>query len=120
MTFKSRTRTGNASTISAAHFTKNGSSSSSRLGVVRQLTAGGRSQRDLSRGRSADLAIEPLAGAALPENVQSPAPTAADLFARVRAHNPARTLLAAHVGGRYADIRNPRYFDEELSPLVEW
>src|SRR5581483_9947323 len=44
---------------------------------------------------------------------------AAELFARVRAHRPERTLLASHVGGRYADIRNPRYFDQELGPLVE-
>jgi hypothetical protein len=51
------------------------------------------------------------------ENDQSPAPTAADLFARVRAHRPERTLLASHVGGRYADIR--KYFDQDLGPLVE-
>ena len=55
----------------------------------------------------------------IPENDQSPAPTAADLFARVRAHRPERTLLAAHVGGRYADIRQREYFDQELGPLVE-
>ena len=55
----------------------------------------------------------------IPENASTPAPTAADLFARVRAHRPERTLLAAHVGGRYADIRQRRYFDEELGPLVE-
>src|SRR4051812_5301648 len=53
------------------------------------------------------------------ENDQTPAHTAADLFARVRAHNPERTLLASHVGGRYADIRDPKYFDEKLGPLVE-
>jgi hypothetical protein len=53
------------------------------------------------------------------ENDSSPAPTAADLFARVRAHCPDRTLLASHVGGRYADIRQRKYFDQELGPLVE-
>ena len=55
----------------------------------------------------------------IPENDQTPAPTVADLFARVRAHKPERTLLASHVGGRYADIRNREYFDQELGPLVE-
>jgi hypothetical protein len=55
----------------------------------------------------------------IPETALSPAPTAADLFARVRAHRPDRTLLASHVGGRYADIRQRKYFDEELGPLVE-
>ena len=55
----------------------------------------------------------------IPENDQTPAHTAADLLARVRAHRPARTLLASHVGGRYADIRQRKYFDEELGPLVE-
>ena len=55
----------------------------------------------------------------IPETDLSPAPTAADLFARVRAHRPDRTLLASHVGGRYADIRQRKYFDEELGPLVE-
>ena len=55
----------------------------------------------------------------IPENDSSPAPTAADLFARVRAHRPDRTLLASHVGGRYADIRQRKYFDQELGPLVE-
>ncbi len=53
----------------------------------------------------------------IPEDNQTPAHTAADLFARVRAHKPDRTLLASHVGGRYADIR--KYFDQELGPLVE-
>lgn len=55
----------------------------------------------------------------IPENDQTPAHTAADLFARVRAYKPGRTLLASHVGGRYADIRDPKYFDQELGPLVE-
>ena len=53
------------------------------------------------------------------QNDQTPAHTAADLFARVRAHRPDRTLLASHVGGRYADIRQRKYFDQELGPLVE-
>ena len=55
----------------------------------------------------------------IPENDQSPAPTVADLFQRVRAHRPDRTLLASHVGGRYADIRRREYFDQELGPLAE-
>ncbi len=53
------------------------------------------------------------------ENNQTPAPNVVDLFARVRAHKPDRTLLASHVGGRYADIRKPEYFDQDLGPLVE-
>jgi hypothetical protein len=54
----------------------------------------------------------------IPENELSPAPTAADLFARVREHVPLdKVLLGSHVGGRYADIR--LYFDQELGPLVE-
>ena len=53
----------------------------------------------------------------VPENDQTPALTAADLFDRVRKHRPEITLLASHVGGRYADIKN--YFDQDLGPLVE-
>jgi Protein of unknown function (DUF3604) len=55
----------------------------------------------------------------IPENDQTPAPTVADLLQRIRAHKPERTLLASHVGGRYADIRRREYFDQELGPLVE-
>ncbi len=55
----------------------------------------------------------------IPASDLTPAHTAADLFERVRAHRPERTLLAAHVGGRYAEIRDRRYFDQDLGPLVE-
>jgi len=52
------------------------------------------------------------------EDERSPAHPASQLFTRIRQHlQPEDVLLAAHVGGRYADIR--RYFDEELGPLVE-
>ncbi len=53
----------------------------------------------------------------IPETDQSPALTAKDLFDRVRNHRPDITLLGAHVGGRYADIK--KYFDQDLGPLVE-
>jgi hypothetical protein len=53
----------------------------------------------------------------IPETDQSPALDAGELIARARAHRPDITLLASHVGGRYADIR--KYFDQELGPLVE-
>ncbi|MCB0126061.1 MAG: DUF3604 domain-containing protein, partial [Caldilineaceae bacterium] len=53
-----------------------------------------------------------------PETDISPAHPADELFAKLRQQvDPADVLLAAHVGGRYADIR--RYFDQELGPLVE-
>ncbi len=53
-----------------------------------------------------------------PEDEQSPAHPANVLFDRIRQQvDPAKVLLAAHVGGRYADIR--RYFDQDLGPLVE-
>jgi hypothetical protein len=53
----------------------------------------------------------------VPENASSPAPTAADLFKRVRMLPAEKVLLGSHVGGRYADIR--KHFDETLGPLVE-
>lgn len=54
----------------------------------------------------------------VPEDALSPAHPADELFRRVRAEVAAEdVLLAAHVGGRYADIRG--YFDEEIGPLVE-
>ncbi len=53
-----------------------------------------------------------------PEDDLTPAHPADVLFAKLRQQvAPADVLLAAHVGGRYADIR--RYFDQELGPLVE-
>jgi hypothetical protein len=52
------------------------------------------------------------------EDKQTPAHPANVLFERIRQQvDPDKVLLAAHVGGRYADIR--RYFDQELNPLVE-
>jgi hypothetical protein len=55
---------------------------------------------------------------AVPETAISPAHPADDLFAKLRANvDLSKVLVAAHCGGRYADIR--RYFDEELGPLVE-
>lgn len=54
----------------------------------------------------------------IPEDELTPAHPADELFAKLRQQvDPANVLLAAHVGGRYADIR--RYFDQELGPLVE-
>jgi hypothetical protein len=54
----------------------------------------------------------------VPEDALTPAHPADDLFAKLRAHvDPAKVIVAAHCGGRYADIR--KYFDEELGPLVE-
>jgi peroxiredoxin len=53
----------------------------------------------------------------IPETDSSPALDAGELFKRVRNHRPDITLLASHVGGRYADIR--KYFDQDLGPLVE-
>ena len=53
-----------------------------------------------------------------PEDERSPAHPASDLYDKLRAHvDPAKVLVAAHCGGRYADIR--KYFDQELTPLVE-
>jgi hypothetical protein len=53
-----------------------------------------------------------------PEDDLTPAHPTDVLFAKLRQQvDPADVLLAAHVGGRYADIR--RYFDQDLSPLVE-
>ena len=53
----------------------------------------------------------------LPEDDQSPAETAADLFARARKSPRGKVLLGSHVGGRYADIR--AFFDQDLGPLIE-
>src|SRR6185437_8460346 len=52
----------------------------------------------------------------IPENEWSPAPTAADLFEKMRRLPREKVLLGSHVGGRYADIRLA--FDEEIGPLV--
>ncbi|MEM7151511.1 MAG: DUF3604 domain-containing protein [Myxococcota bacterium] len=53
-----------------------------------------------------------------PEDERSPAHPASDLYDKLRAHvDPAKVLVAAHCGGRYADIR--KYFDQQLTPLVE-
>ena len=53
-----------------------------------------------------------------PEDEQSPAHPADQLFAKLHAHvDPAKVVVAAHCGGRYADIR--KYHDEQLEPLVE-
>jgi hypothetical protein len=54
----------------------------------------------------------------VPETAITPAHPADDLFTKLRQHvDPSKVLVAAHCGGRYADIR--RYFDEDLGPLVE-
>jgi hypothetical protein len=53
-----------------------------------------------------------------PEDALTPAHPADVLFARLREHaGPENVIVAAHVGGRYADIRH--FFDPELCPLVE-
>lgn len=53
-----------------------------------------------------------------PEDDLTPAHPADQLFAKLRQHVALdEVLLGAHVGGRYADIR--QYFDQELGPLVE-
>lgn len=53
-----------------------------------------------------------------PETELSPAHPADDLYRKLHKHvDPAKVLVAAHCGGRYADIR--KYFDEALTPLVE-
>lgn len=52
------------------------------------------------------------------EDERSPAHPASDLYAKLHAHvDPQKVVVAAHCGGRYADIR--RYFDPKLMPLVE-
>ena len=82
--------------------------------------AGRRPQRHLPRGGHADHALEPLAGVRdTPEDEFTPAHPADDLFAKLREHvRPVnKVVVAAHCGGRYADIR--KYFDEEIGPLVE-
>ena len=53
----------------------------------------------------------------VPETDQTPADTAADLFARLRQLPREKVLLGSHVGGRYADIR--AFFDQDLGPLIE-
>ena len=55
---------------------------------------------------------------ATPEDALSPAHPADVLFAKLRKHvDMNKVVLAAHCGGRYADIR--AYHDEQLEPLVE-
>ncbi len=49
------------------------------------------------------------------ETAETPAHPASELFARIRENGKA--ILGAHVGGRYADIRN--HFDQDICPLVE-
>ncbi|KIG15641.1 hypothetical protein DB30_05389 [Enhygromyxa salina] len=53
-----------------------------------------------------------------PEDQHTPAHPADVLFSKLREHvDLDKVVLAAHCGGRYADIRE--YFDEELGPLIE-
>jgi hypothetical protein len=53
-----------------------------------------------------------------PEDERTPAHPADVLFANLRKHvDLDKVVVAAHCGGRYADIRT--YFDEEIGPLVE-
>ncbi len=53
-----------------------------------------------------------------PEDERTPAHPADVLFERLREHvDLDKVVVAAHCGGRYADIR--KYFDEEVGPLVE-
>ena len=53
-----------------------------------------------------------------PEDEDSPAHPASELFSRIRERVPLQdVVVAAHCGGRYADILS--YFDEEVGPLVE-
>jgi len=55
---------------------------------------------------------------AVPEDDRSPAHPASVLFDRLHQHVGAdKVIVAAHVGGRYADVR--RYHDADLCPLVE-
>jgi hypothetical protein len=54
----------------------------------------------------------------VPEDERTPAHPADVMFARLHQHvDKDKVLLAAHVGGRYANIRH--YFDQELAALVE-
>ena len=54
----------------------------------------------------------------VPEDRYTPAHPADVLFERLREHvDPRNVLLAAHVGGRYANVR--RYFEPLLARLVE-
>jgi len=54
----------------------------------------------------------------VPEDDRSPAHPASVLFDRLRRHVGAdNVIVAAHVGGRYADVK--RYHDGDLCPLVE-
>ena len=56
----------------------------------------------------------------IPPDSVTPAHPVSQLFERIREHVPLnKVLLAAHVGGRYADIRPDGFFDEQLGPLVE-
>ncbi len=56
----------------------------------------------------------------IPPDGVTPAHPVSQLFERIREHVPLdKVLLAAHVGGRYADIRPDGFFDEQLGPLVE-
>jgi hypothetical protein len=53
-----------------------------------------------------------------PEDQHTPAHPADVLFSKLREHvDLDKVVLAAHCGGRYADIR--AYFDEGLGPLIE-
>lgn len=54
----------------------------------------------------------------VPDDDRSPAHPASVLFDRLRSQvGPDRVIVAAHVGGRYADVR--RYHDPDLCRLVE-
>ncbi|MCA9654423.1 MAG: DUF3604 domain-containing protein [Myxococcales bacterium] len=54
----------------------------------------------------------------VPEDEHSPAHPADELCRRLKAAvDPSKVVVAAHCGGRYADVR--RYFDPEVERLVE-
>ena len=53
----------------------------------------------------------------VPEDELSPASPVSVLFERLRARCEGKALVAAHVGGRQADV--VRYFDPEIGPLLE-
>lgn len=54
----------------------------------------------------------------VPEDERSPAHPADELCRKLREQvDPAKVVVAAHCGGRYADVR--RYFDPEIERLVE-
>ena len=55
-----------------------------------------------------------------PADGRTPAHPVDVFFQKIRENVPEEeVILAAHVGGRYAEIRKDGYFDERLGPLVE-